>query len=218
MFDLTLAAVKLVWSESVSHAHHDSLRAWSCDIHEKSHDSRETSSHCTDGQGRIMTQRCPGHGLIKGPPQLKTCISMAQAPVIQCCQFSYFVAKSSNFSNYPSNIFFQKHLTTNLAIFKMYLATFSNYWEVTQKIKKVHIFPSKSHKKRKPKTPCSRLRTSRVLSFLIFAIVQFNNNNLIVHLWYTLLVACTCNCWSVSTLNGKGIVIFQDISIFHYWL
>ncbi len=33
----------------------------------------------------------------------------------------------SNFSDYPSNFFFQKHLATNLAIFKIDLATFSNF-------------------------------------------------------------------------------------------
>ncbi len=38
-----------------------------------------------------------------------------------------FVAKFSNFSDFPSKVFF--HLATNLAIFfKMYLATFSNFW------------------------------------------------------------------------------------------
>ncbi len=35
----------------------------------------------------------------------------------QCCQLSNFVAKFSNFSDYPSYIIFQKHLATNLAIF-----------------------------------------------------------------------------------------------------
>ncbi len=44
---------------------------------------------------------------------------------------SNFVAKFSN----PSNFFFQKHLATNLTIFKIYLATFSNFWQVTQTIK-----------------------------------------------------------------------------------
>ncbi len=45
---------------------------------------------------------------------------------VQCCQLSNFVAKFSNFSDYPSNFFF--HLATNLAIFKkliwQLLATF----------------------------------------------------------------------------------------------
>ncbi len=35
----------------------------------------------------------------------------------QCCQFSNFVAKFRNFSDYSSNFFFQKHLATNLAFF-----------------------------------------------------------------------------------------------------
>ncbi len=110
----------------------------------------------------------------------------------QCCQLS-------NFSDYPSNIFSQKHLATNLAIFKINLATF----DVNQMIKGTH-FPSKWHKKRKPK-----IHTAGVLSSLssLAAIVQFNNNNyynyylIIVNLWYTLFVACTCDCWSVSTLR-----------------
>ncbi len=42
----------------------------------------------------------------------------------QCCQLSNFVAK---FSRLPYNLFFQKNLATNLAIFKLYLATFSNF-------------------------------------------------------------------------------------------
>ncbi len=46
----------------------------------------------------------------------------------QCCQLSNFVAKFSNFSDCPSNFFFQKHLATNSAIFYIYLATFSNFW------------------------------------------------------------------------------------------
>ncbi len=37
---------------------------------------------------------------------------------------SHFVAKYSNFSHYPSNVFFQKHLATNLPIFLIYLPTF----------------------------------------------------------------------------------------------
>ncbi len=43
---------------------------------------------------------------------------------MQCCQLSNFVAKLSNYSDYPSNVFFQKHLATSLAIFYIYLATF----------------------------------------------------------------------------------------------
>ncbi len=42
--------------------------------------------------------------------------------------FSNFFAKFSNFSDYPCNFFFQKHLATNLAIFKIDLATFSTFW------------------------------------------------------------------------------------------
>ncbi len=49
----------------------------------------------------------------------------------QCCQLSNFVAKFSNFSDYPSNFFFQKHLATNLAIFFLFiwqlLATFDKW-------------------------------------------------------------------------------------------
>ncbi len=45
----------------------------------------------------------------------------------QCCQLSNFVVKFSNFSDYPSNFFFKKHLATNLAIFKIYLATFDKW-------------------------------------------------------------------------------------------
>ncbi len=36
---------------------------------------------------------------------------------IQCCQLSYFVAKFSNFSDYPSNFFFQKHLANKFSNF-----------------------------------------------------------------------------------------------------
>ncbi len=68
---------------------------------------------------------------------------------LQCCQCSNFVAKFSNFSNYPSNFFFQKHIATNLAIFYIYLATFINF-DVIQTIKR-HNLPFKLHKKRKPK-------------------------------------------------------------------
>lgn len=39
----------------------------------------------------------------------------------QCCQLSNFDVKFSNF-------FFQRHLATNLAILKIYLETFSNFW------------------------------------------------------------------------------------------
>ncbi len=62
---------------------------------------------------------------------------------------SVLQTKFSNFSGYPSNNFFQKHLATNLAFFKIYLATFDKWLD-----KKAH-FPSKLHKKRKPKTPRS---------------------------------------------------------------
>ncbi len=54
---------------------------------------------------------------------------------------------------------------------------------------------------------------------LLFAIVQFNNNNnwVIVHLWYTLLVACDFAKLVHCKKNGKDttVVIFQDI-IQHY--
>ncbi len=43
------------------------------------------------------------------------------------CQLSNFVAKFSNFSDYPNNFFFQKHLATNLAILKIYLATYDKW-------------------------------------------------------------------------------------------
>ncbi len=44
-----------------------------------------------------------------------------QSSCKQCCQLSNFVAKFCNF-------FFQKHLATNVAIFKIYLPIFSNIW------------------------------------------------------------------------------------------
>ncbi len=34
----------------------------------------------------------------------------------QCCQLSNFVAKFSNFSDYPVNFFLRKHLATNLSV------------------------------------------------------------------------------------------------------
>ncbi len=49
-------------------------------------------------------------------------------PINLYCQLSKFVAKFSNFSHYPSNFFFHKHLATNLAIVLIYLVTFSNFW------------------------------------------------------------------------------------------
>ncbi len=87
----------------------------------------------------------------------------------QCCQLSNFVVKFCNFSDYPSNFFFQKHLATNLAIF--FLASFSNVLISDSNDKKEHL-PFKLHKQRKPKMP-----RSTELSYLLFAIVYCNNNN-----------------------------------------
>ncbi len=60
-------------------------------------------------------------------------------------------------------------------------------------------FPSKLHKKRHAKIH------TRLVSSLLFAVVQFNNNNnlIIVHLWYTLLVAC--DCWSYTVIKIEKI-------------
>ncbi len=113
---------------------------------------------------------------------------------VQCYQFSNFVVKFGNFSDYPSNLFFQKHLATNLAIFNMYLATFSNFW-LSDSDNKEHIFHPNYTKR-----GYQRWLAVYTSPELLFAIVQFNNNLIIARLWYTLLVACTCNCWSVSTL------------------
>ncbi len=93
-----------------------------------------------------------------------------------------------------SNFFFQKHLATNLAIFFIYLATFSNFW-LSDSDNKEHIFHPNYTKRGNQR--CIAVHTSHEL---LFAIFQFNNNLIIAHLWDTLLVACTCDCWSVSAL------------------
>ncbi len=63
--------------------------------------------------------------VITTPVQL---VTSALQRGIQCCQLRNFVAKFRNFSDYPSNLFSKKHLATNLAMFTIYLATFSNFW------------------------------------------------------------------------------------------
>ncbi len=78
-----------------------------------------------------------------------------------------------NFSHYLSNLIFQKHLATNLAILKF-------IWQLLisgSNDKKEH-FPSKLHKKRKPKMP----RSTHITCIKLFAIAQFNNNCTFMHL------------------------------------
>ncbi len=69
----------------------------------------------------------------------------------QCCQPSNFVAKFSNFSHYPSNFFFQKHLATSLAIFLHLFGNFLATFDKLLKRLKGTQFPSKLHKMSKPK-------------------------------------------------------------------
>ncbi len=103
-----------------------------------------------------------------------------------------------------SNFFFQKHQATNLAILKMYLATYSNFWLSDSDNKKAHIFHPNYTKRRTE----DALQYTHHVDWvqLLFAIVQFNNNNnlIIVHLWYTLLVACSIRPSFSNSLTFSG--------------
>lgn len=53
-----------------------------------------------------------------------------------------------------SNFFFKNHLATNVATFKMYLATFSNFWKVPQMLKRTN-FHSQWHTQMRRLSGCS---------------------------------------------------------------